>query len=246
MPGKPWTTEEQATFLTGHFQPFLDAQANKEISTVFWPRIYREWFEKYPEKEVLFPGYTSLTEEQEKELQSALNERRKVARNSVIPCNLLNQSQMLRTWFRWRANNTVRKKSTMFKFSTPKVRMLQDTHIYSKLFFDSKLKAIVDEELKNKSATKEERFAVALQVTKREWDNESEEVKAMVRAKKEEMQSERSEPDGTPGTKQDAIDNLSTVAGAFLQHLKETTGWTGFLVVGGPKPNFGGDLAIAS
>lgn len=127
--------------------------------------------------------------------------------------------------------------------------MLQDTQVYSRLFYESKLKQLIDQEFEDRSPTKEERFAMALKVTKREWENESEEVRAIVKAKKEELQLERSEADLIP-TSEDkqvqAINNLGSVVSAFLQHLKQTTGWTGFLVIGGPKPDHGGNLTIAS
>lgn len=85
MPGRSWTTEEQATFLTGYVEQYMDAQANKEISSAFWPRIFREWFAKYPEKNDVFPEYGPPTEGQNKEWQSALDARRRVSLNNACP-----------------------------------------------------------------------------------------------------------------------------------------------------------------
>jgi hypothetical protein len=151
---------------------------------------------------------------------------------------------MLRTWFRWRSNNTVRKKPTVISLATSKSRTWQDSQVYSKLFYESKLKVVVDRELDGKNPTKGERLARVIDVAKREWENESDEVKEIVRAKKEEMEIERE----LPGDKrsQAAIDNLSQVVGAFLKHVKQTTGWTAFLVAGGPNPDLDGALSLAS
>jgi hypothetical protein len=45
---------------------------------------------------------------------------------------------------------------------------------------------------------------------------------------------------------QAAIDDLSYVASAFLSHIKHMTNWTGFMVLGGLKPDIGGNIAITS
>jgi hypothetical protein len=136
---------------------------------------------------------------------------------------------MLRTWFWWRTNNTVRKKAPTISFSTSKGRTLQETQVYSKMFYESKLKAIIDDELKGKSVTKPERLSKTVEVTKREWENESEDVKDEVRKRREELKREQSSEEALS---QAAIDNLGHVVSTFLQHLKKTTGWTGFFVIG--------------
>jgi hypothetical protein len=84
MPGKPWTSADQAAFLTENLPHYLEAQASKVLSAAFWPRIFREWFEKFPEREALFPGVVSLTEEQVAQLQTALEDRHKVSQRQCI------------------------------------------------------------------------------------------------------------------------------------------------------------------
>jgi hypothetical protein len=111
------------------------------------------------------------------------------------------------------------------------------------MFYESKLKAIVAEELEGKQATKGEKFKKLMEVTKREWAKENDAVKEQVRERKEAMEREQ-ESDSQATI--DAIDDLGHVVGAFLQHIKRTTGWTGFLIIGGPKPDLGGDLVITS
>jgi hypothetical protein len=144
----------------------------------------------------------------------------------------------------------VRKGPVNIRLSVPKQRQLQDAEVYSKLFYETRIKKIVDEEIGDATLTRSERLAKIVEVTKREWAKESDEVKNEVKAKKEEMQAERkqSDPDSAPSAKQcrSAIDNLSHVAAAFLKHIKQTTGWTAFLVVGGPRPDSERELAITS
>jgi hypothetical protein len=78
MPGKPWTTEEQATFLAGYTQQYQQAQSDGTLPA-FWPRIYREWFQRYSEQGSMFPGSTTLTMEQEDLLRAKINKRQRVS-----------------------------------------------------------------------------------------------------------------------------------------------------------------------
>jgi len=79
MPGKPWTTQEQSDFLTKYLPQYFEMQANRTLSSIFWPLLDREWFRAYPEKVVMFPGCEELTAEQEEKMKAALDERRKVS-----------------------------------------------------------------------------------------------------------------------------------------------------------------------
>jgi hypothetical protein len=111
---------------------------------------------------------------------------------------------------------------------------------------------MVDAEIAGKTLTTTQRLATIVDVTKREWANEAESVKEQVYAKKEELVRERStqkvltEGTTSPEQYQTAINNLGNVASAFLDHIKQTTGWIGFMVLGGPKPDIGGEMAVGS
>jgi hypothetical protein len=143
---------------------------------------------------------------------------------------------------RWKKNNTVRKRVSIASFSALKRRHLHEAQVYSKLYYESKLKAIVDEELKGTWLTPQERLPKTVEVTKREWANESDEVQRQVRERRKELRKEQNSDQALSW----AIDHLGHVVGDFLQQLKKATGWTGFFVTGGPKPDMGGELAIAS
>jgi hypothetical protein len=152
----------------------------------------------------------------------------------------------LKTWFRWRSNSTTRKKAAPIVLK-PSSRLLQDTEIYSQLYYEKKLKAIVAEETKGLSPR--ERFVKSREVTRREWDNESDEVKAEVQARKEELSKERMDADdmeSTPQQRQAAIHDLGHTVDCFLAHIKKKTGWTGFIVLGGPNPEMGEQIAVTS
>jgi hypothetical protein len=79
MPGKTWATKEQTAFLVERVPQYEEARATKKLS-LYWPRLYREWFEKYPEKDSLFPGCDTLTEAQDIALRDAIVYRQQVSR----------------------------------------------------------------------------------------------------------------------------------------------------------------------
>jgi hypothetical protein len=151
---------------------------------------------------------------------------------------------MLQTWFRWRGSRPVRKNSRSIVIAPQRKRQLQDTEVYSKLFYESKLKAIIDAEITGMSHN----VAKIVGLTKREWANESDDVKAQVQAMKEDLRARSANPPdaSSPEQRQAAIDNLGHLATAFLDHVHQTTNWTGYMVLGGLKPDMGGEIAIGS
>jgi hypothetical protein len=158
---------------------------------------------------------------------------------------------VLQTWFRWRTNRTVRKQpGSIVLASLPKTRLLRDTEVYSKVFYESKLKGIISAEIAGLTLTQAELLAKTLEVTKREWENEPESVKEQVRAMKKKYKQDALSPADdstrTPEQYQNAINSLSQVGNSFLEHIKQTTGWTGFMVLGGPNPATGGKISIGS
>jgi len=62
----------------------------RKLSTEFWPQVFCDWFEAYPEKAVWFPDYNTLTEKQEDLLKSKLDERRRV---SFVLCIIMHGEQ---------------------------------------------------------------------------------------------------------------------------------------------------------
>jgi len=51
MPDKRrWTTTEQRNFLDSYIPQYLEAQASRKYRK-FWPGLYQDWFEKFPEPE---------------------------------------------------------------------------------------------------------------------------------------------------------------------------------------------------
>jgi hypothetical protein len=78
MPGKPWTTDEQAAFLTSYMPQYYKMKTNSTLSSIFWPLLFCEWFRVYPERSTWLPGSEELTVEQENLLGLKFKEQRKV------------------------------------------------------------------------------------------------------------------------------------------------------------------------
>lgn len=80
MPQK-WTTEEQEEFLTSLYAEFHEHAAEKKYEE-FWKKVNKMWFERWPERKVLFgdlPVDYVLTPDQVKELAAAVESREQVS-----------------------------------------------------------------------------------------------------------------------------------------------------------------------
>lgn len=83
MPPAGWTSAKESSFLTSMLPEFLEAQKNKRFDR-FWPRFFGSWFEKFSERERLFPGVPEpLSEEQAAQLQQAITKREGVRRDPL-------------------------------------------------------------------------------------------------------------------------------------------------------------------
>lgn len=78
MAPPPWTTAEQREFLEPRLEAFCVARSTGS-ATRFRYELYHQWFQAYPEREVLFPGLEGeLTTEQTSALSKAIVQRKKV------------------------------------------------------------------------------------------------------------------------------------------------------------------------
>ena len=89
MPPHGWTTPEQLEFLEARKDACRDAKAEGTISH-FHHKLYRDWFQIYPERAALFPGLEGdLTAEQTIALGEAVRRRKNVSTTSG-PCQSSN------------------------------------------------------------------------------------------------------------------------------------------------------------
>ena len=74
-----WTTSEQYMFLSDQLERYGTAKQSGSFKN-FWPSLYEQWFDKYPELENHYPNreLTSLTEFKQESLRNAIQKRREV------------------------------------------------------------------------------------------------------------------------------------------------------------------------
>ncbi|KAH9906091.1 uncharacterized protein B0H18DRAFT_964817, partial [Fomitopsis serialis] len=76
MAPKPWASPEQLVFLEARVVSYRKHQAEQSL-TRFRVELYREWFQTYPERDVVFPGRTEALTEEELAIVAKANEDRK-------------------------------------------------------------------------------------------------------------------------------------------------------------------------
>lgn len=59
---------------------YAQDSTKREKYSLFWNKLYQDWFAQYPEIERLLPGVSrqDLTDEQKKEVKDAIQKRKKV------------------------------------------------------------------------------------------------------------------------------------------------------------------------
>jgi hypothetical protein len=87
MPKQTWANDEQQVLLNGRLSTYLDAQSVKGYGE-FWPRLFQDWFDRWPERRELFPNKDeseALTDEEEAALGAAQKVRRDVKPDLLQP-----------------------------------------------------------------------------------------------------------------------------------------------------------------
>lgn len=203
MPSKPWMNPDQLAWFTEHRPEFLDAQKmrNKEVALdKFFVSIENEWFDKWPELEVLFgPGVVKedLTGEQVTILGNAVKARQKVFiyffRIDASPLTLY--YQQLRSKF---YNSTAKGRSAAkvpssgligFGGGKSSRRVAQVTELYIKRYYKEKIKPVVDVEMSKLEVKKGKSIQVIRRVVQELFDRESEDIKAAMLCEAETMKN---------------------------------------------------------
>jgi hypothetical protein len=160
MAPKRWTSAEQQLFLESFLPQYLLAKTNKRLEP-FWSTLDREWFGKYPERDLVLGTQaveSVLTDEEAGRLRQAVDARKKVCLhfNLVEFIADISETQQLKTWMRNTTQATTKAsknsgRSTFFSSAatTKRTRVNQRLEIYSKRYYDEKMKGAVDEEFED-------------------------------------------------------------------------------------------------
>jgi hypothetical protein len=152
---KPWYTEEQQAWFTEHLPPYVASRATKAPAE-FWPPIFEDWFTKWP----LTIAEGEMGNEEEV-LAGLMTGKKEVSRyrelSDVFGCDAylaVFDTQQIKNWFKnhkgslMNASAIGRSRVLDLTGKHTKIRKLSGANAYSKLFFKTKVKPVVEEKWK--------------------------------------------------------------------------------------------------
>ncbi|KAG9309048.1 hypothetical protein JVU11DRAFT_11066 [Chiua virens] len=264
MAPPPWMTAEQNEFLESYYQEYLESQAKREYSS-FWPRFYDAWFQKYPEEAMLFPEWTkgaTLSTEQKQEVEKA---------EGVRKSQLCNRAR--NKWGAGKKNRQAKHAdikscaaliSDLMKARDPRSRKPQKIEVYLNLYYEERVKPLLkledgcdvpkDEAIAaasegHKGANVTPKVSAIMRAAQDAYKKESEEIKAKVETRWQEIVEQRDDEPESKGGRQKPeyyIGRVAPTLGHFLKGLQELTGWSFSVLMGGPSPEASGRVEAYS
>ncbi|KAH9913411.1 uncharacterized protein B0H18DRAFT_960372 [Fomitopsis serialis] len=249
-----WTTAEEAGFLQSKVDAFRSHQLAQNLQR-FWPTVYREWFSAFPEKARVLPGVDGeLSEDQNQQLQKAIQSRQKQIYNWFN--NLASQQN--------RKAKSTRVNTDLF-FKSKSRRSLKDTEVYSRMYYDERVKPLVEKEIAKKKVAghivaRTERLQIIKDVTVKAFDKENETIKAEVRAQMlaRQTMAGNSTDDGSEGEEgadkespenvidavmcQAVLDDLPAILRQLFLEIYRRTGWYFLVLAAGEVPGSEGQI----
>ncbi|KAG1827958.1 hypothetical protein EV424DRAFT_1345110 [Suillus variegatus] len=257
MAPRKWTSPEQEEWLSPWYEKYRTKQSDKAKNWAnFFTDLLGEWLEVFPEpRPVALPLIGPLTRDEIIIMDQAEADRKKKLENRFKNC--LGTTKTGRQAKAEAANvfHAVLKSVTEGEKPT---RSLQEVEAYSKLYYQRRVKSIVDNKLKaeaevlqaeNKALTNGMRVAIVKRETANLYEVETNEVKAEVRKYIEEAKMRRdNEKDGVWSEDDYAknLEKLAAMVNKFLKGLADATGFSFSLLAGGPSPELGGLIDVYS
>ncbi|KAF8431010.1 hypothetical protein L210DRAFT_3508096 [Boletus edulis BED1] len=248
-----WTTPEQAAFLTSWLPEYEEHMTTKKYH-LFWPPLFKAWFEKWSERDSLFPDVDGLLNaEQSSELGAAIEACHK-------PICLIFLIKRLQTWFRWRTNalrqNRLQQKRTSVfeKAIEPKgSRILSQSEIYSVEYYNDRIKPRLDiEKETGKLQSRGDVLRAGHKLSKELLEAEDKEIKDRVEEiykmqKRKEKTEEVSLVEPTDANEiQWAIDDLPFALARVAELIKSRTRFAISFICTGPDPSRNWDISSIS
>ncbi|KAF8805688.1 hypothetical protein BYT27DRAFT_7258051 [Phlegmacium glaucopus] len=177
MTGAQWASQDQTEFLWTFISDYYKINKGDKNYVPFWTRLREKWFELYPEHEVCFP---------DKEVDDVLPDEQ-----ARVTEDIQARIKQLKTWFRWRVNpraSTGGRRGRLADLEPfeERTRQLKDYEMYSKLYYDEKIKPLVEEvenELGSMELSKGEKLNLRKRIARDLYEGEDEDVKELVNAK---------------------------------------------------------------
>ncbi|KAG1819929.1 hypothetical protein EV424DRAFT_1539731 [Suillus variegatus] len=254
MPQKKWATPEQEEFLLGHFPEFRKHAVVKRYRD-FLKRVGIEWFQRWPERQALFPEFPAdhvYTAEEEQKLAAGIETRHQAS-----------QGYQIASWFRWQNNPICLGRSAavrgVLKFDTvlaggvnlKGTRAPQKIDVYSNKYYKEKIKHAADDAIEKEHITNRgPKLQKRREITRHIYSDESEAVKAKIDKKYEKIKARYVKQrqclkSGKPPKIDDmskikAIQELGPMLDRVLKYLSHMTGgWKFSVLMGGHDPSTG-------
>lgn len=205
MPAHSWATQAQLEFLNNKRLDFSSAQREKRLPA-FWPAVYQDFFALWPnrasetvpeaegasKKKKKAPAVPDGEAETEEEW---INKRKNVRAPTLLTVPLLIAAQNIYHWFN---NHGLHKGRRAGKVNTVKIsaassssRVSALTHLYSKKYYDTRVKEHVDRELAGRKVDEAQRLTIVNKHLTRIFDAESLEIKEEIKNLQEEERRAR-------------------------------------------------------
>ncbi|KIJ09686.1 hypothetical protein PAXINDRAFT_17235 [Paxillus involutus ATCC 200175] len=218
MPNPGWTSEEQCEFLSqqlGAYQKYSE----KKVYGQFWPKLFEDWFQKWPERLTVFPDIPinqSLTAEQQQRVSTSIKNRKDKERSALGSLVLSKNG-----------------------------RLLSQSELYLSKVAGDRLNDLVEAEVAagNVNKTSGALLAAKRKLAKDLLENESEEVREEVdRLYKEQVQQKKAT--GDPAMKRETnperilrnIDDLPVLLDRVVELIHLRTGFVVLFICAGPHP----------
>ncbi|KAJ2975836.1 hypothetical protein NUW54_g11666 [Trametes sanguinea] len=250
MPPPRWATDEQWEWLSARRLEWRQAKTSGQIPA-FLAKTYNTWAQLWSERTLLFGEKDTLSEEEELQLGKAVKAKQK----------------QLKTWYQnhgGRSNGSDAPERG-HEIQLPKVkgtRALQPIEVYSKRYYESKVKPLVEEEIQKRKLERAieklspvERLEIIRQCTRNAFEAESSEIREeIMNASAEEKARSRvltaacksatvvQDEERTAGEYQHAIDHAPAMIERALALIRIMTGGVLTVLWSGPVPEDGGAI----
>ncbi|KAH9479049.1 hypothetical protein JR316_0007624 [Psilocybe cubensis] len=250
MPPAPWAVPDQIEFMSTRLPQFQDAQRNKTIAE-FWVKLYAEFFLRWkgPEDEV---QPNSVQPKKRKKDNQKLPQTSTPIELDHAAWIKLRKTQIA-NWFNNRGKGSENRRqgpAIVIGSAGPSQRALSELNVYSKRYYNEKIRSRVEKELKKHSGPAH--IALINKCISEAWDMESKDVKEEIRAETKRLKvllkEDRSENTEQP-TPQEYAKAIMEAPGqitSFLQEMYKRTGWCLSVIAGGPDPSRQGKIRTIS
>ncbi|KAG1889152.1 hypothetical protein F4604DRAFT_1914990 [Suillus subluteus] len=255
MAPRKWTSPEQEEWLSPWYEKYHTKQSDKAKNWAnFFTDLLGEWLEQFPEpRPATLPVIGPLTMDEITIMDQAEADRKKKLENCFK--NSIGATKTGRQAKTEAANvfHAVLKSVTECKKPS---RTLQEVKAYSKLYYQKRIKSIIDNKLKaaaeelraeDKVLTNGKHVAIVKEETRNLYKVETSEIKAEVRRYIEDAKTCRDMEKERMWSEDDYARNLEKLAAMvnkFLKGLADTTGFSFSLLAGGPSPELSGLINV--